>query len=175
MPAIKARALVLALTALAAMALCATAQGGFMDDCAALAGQSDDDLQRAYAQLAAVTKRTPPAGCFRGCVLPGHGSAVGAPLMQLGLWNGKCFNASGALTNFAFAGAPEVSGTIRGSYAMGSSLSQSPGPAVLIRYPADDQVANIGTALLTAGFAGTGANRLADMLDEIRWLTASRG
>ena len=169
MAAMPARAL--ALAALAVMALCAAAQAPvtFPSDCAAMAAQSDDALQRVYTQLATSTTRTPPAGCFRGCVLPGHGSAVGAPLMQLGgLWNGKCFGTSGALTNFASSGAPQMTGTIRGSYTMGSSLSQCPGPAVLIRYPADDFIADVGTAILTGGFAGTGAARLADMLDEIR-------
>ena len=171
MAVMKARAL--ALAALALMAVCAAAQGPgagtFPSDCASMAALSDDALQRVYAQLASSTTHTPPAGCFRGCVLPGHGSSLGAPLMQLGgLWNGKCFGTSGALTNFASSGAPQMTGTIRGSYAMGSSLSSSAGPAVLIRYPADDVLEDVGTALVTGGFAGTGAARLADMLDEVR-------
>ena len=166
-----ARALVLAL---AAMALGAGAQDttgvrAFATDCTAMATHSGDALQRVYAQLASSTLRAPTAGCYRGCVRPGHGSAMGAALMQLGgLWSGKCFDSDGSLTNFASSAAPQATGTIRGTYAIGSSLSASPGPAVLIRYPPDDQLADLGTAILTGRFAGTGASRLADFLDEVR-------
>jgi hypothetical protein len=125
-----------------------------------------------------------PRGCVDGCILFGHGSAgLLAPNLEGRLWSGKCFHPGGVVQNYGWAAAPQLSASIVGTYAPGDSLApgeeggagSSGNPAaMLVRYP-QGGVQNVGAALFTGGFMGTGASDLSDFLDELRELPGQPG
>jgi hypothetical protein len=135
------------------------------------------------ASLAPAALRA-PRGCVDGCILFGHGSAgLLAPNLEGTLWSGKCFHPSGVVQNYGWAASPQLTASMVGSYAHGDSLA--PGGedagadargnvAVLVRYPPGG-AQNVGAALFTGGFAGTGASDLSDFLDELRELPGLPG
>jgi hypothetical protein len=135
------------------------------------------------ASLAPAALRA-PRGCVDGCILFGHGSAgLLAPNLEGTLWSGKCFHPSSVVQNYGWAASPQLTASMVGSYATGDSLA--PGgedagadargnAAVLVRYPPGG-AQNVGAALFTGGFAGTGASDLSDFLDELRELPGLPG
>ncbi len=102
---------------LLALLACAHAWGvagaaSFVQDCNTLTMQSDAALDAAYAASSG-NVTLPPQGCYRGCILTGHGSALTAPVLQNSFWSGKCFRPDGTLFNFATGAAPTWTPTVR--------------------------------------------------------------
>ena len=89
------------------------AWAGFAADCATLASMSDAQLDALYASASSIVSLPVEGACYAGCILPGHGSALMAPAMQLSFWSGKCFKAKGAVVNFANPAVPNLTPTVR--------------------------------------------------------------